>query len=81
MKCPRCGSEMNVDGHRKYAIQMCYNCGYIEGRDGDNGKEQSNVTNFEHMKSLNFNELAVFLSNGLGVDKNKIVEWMDDIND
>ena len=32
MKCPRCGHEMTLDTHRKYALNMCYECGYIEGR-------------------------------------------------
>ena len=32
MKCPRCGSEMTLDSHRKYSAYMCYECGYIEGR-------------------------------------------------
>ena len=81
MKCPRCGSEMTVDSHRKYALQMCYNCGYIEGRDGYRNISEGDVTNFEHMKGLNFNELAVFLSEGLGVDKQKVIEWMDNMSD
>ena len=32
MKCPCCGKEMNLDGHRKIDLFMCYECGYIEGR-------------------------------------------------
>ncbi len=32
MKCPNCGKEMVLDGHRKIDLMMCYNCGYIEGR-------------------------------------------------
>ena len=32
MKCPRCGGEMTCDDHRKYPIDMCYNCGYTESR-------------------------------------------------
>ena len=35
MKCPRCGHEMTLDTHRKYALNMCYECGYIEGRLND----------------------------------------------
>ena len=30
MKCPRCGSEMTLDTHRKYPVNMCYECGYNE---------------------------------------------------
>lgn len=32
MKCPCCGKEMVLDGHRKIDLFMCYECGYIEGR-------------------------------------------------
>ena len=32
MKCPRCGAEMVLDNHRKYEAWMCYECGYMEGR-------------------------------------------------
>lgn len=32
MKCPCCGKEMVLDGHRKIDMFMCYECGYIEGR-------------------------------------------------
>lgn len=79
MKCPRCGSEMSVASHRKYPVQMCYNCGYVEGRKYD--KEGANVTNFEHLKNLNFNEMAVYLSDGLGLDKAKVMDWLDDMNE
>ena len=52
MKCPKCGSEMQIDEHRRYALQMCYNCGYIEGRMADVKKKE---TNFAHLKNLNMN--------------------------
>ena len=45
MKCPRCGHEMTLDTHRKYALNMCYECGYIEGRLID--PEKKGETNFE----------------------------------
>ena len=75
MKCPRCGNEMVLDTHRKYPLNMCYECGYMEGRplDGEGGK-----TNFEPMKGLNFNEMVVFLSKGLGLDESKVSDWLDD---
>ena len=80
MKCPRCGSELSTDSHRKYNLQMCYKCGYIEGRYfGDENKR--GFTNFEHMKVLNMNELAVFLSEGIGVDKDKVLSWLCDTNE
>ncbi|HIR85946.1 MAG TPA: hypothetical protein IAC00_02275 [Candidatus Limivicinus faecipullorum] len=77
MKCPRCGSEMTIDSHRKYNVQMCYNCGYTEGRTFD-GEAPNGTTNFQHMKDLNMNELAAFLSEGVGVDKDKILSWLCD---
>lgn len=49
MKCPRCGHEMTLDTHRKYALNMCYECGYIEGRLID--PEKKGETNFERLKS------------------------------
>lgn len=73
MKCPRCGSEMTMDTHRKYSLNMCYECGYMEGRssDGPDGK-----TNFQHMKGLNINELASFLASGLSLELEKVQEWL-----
>ena len=76
MKCPRCGSEMTLDSHRKYAVNMCYECGYIEGRTND---VKPGVTNFERIKALNFNEMTAFLSTGLKIDAGKVSSWLDDI--
>ena len=73
MKCPRCGSEMTLDGHRKYSAFMCYECGYIEGRSND---VKPGMKNYERIKSLNYNELTAFISSGLGVDQNKVHEWL-----
>ena len=77
MKCPRCGREMTVDSHRKYAVQMCYECGYMEGRDLG-GAPARGETNFSRMKELNFNELVPFLAAGLGLDAKKLADWLDD---
>ena len=79
MKCPRCGSELSTDAHRKYNLQMCYNCGYMEGR-YFGGDAKKGFTNFEHMKTLNMTELAVFLSDGIGVDKAKVSAWLCDVH-
>ena len=69
MKCPRCGNEMVLDTHRKYPLNMCYECGYMEGRPvGDT----TSKTNYEHMKTLNFNEMVVFLSKGLGLEESVV---------
>ena len=75
MKCPRCGSEMSLDSHRKIPLNMCYNCGYIEGRAVEDVK---GLTNFERMKSLNLNEMAAFLASGLGLEEKKLADWLDD---
>ena len=74
MKCPRCGSEMTLDSHRKYPLEMCYNCGYMEGR---NMGSVTNTNNFTHMKSLNLNEAAAFLAEGLKLDPKAVIDWLD----
>ena len=77
MKCPRCGNEMTMDAHRRYAVPMCYACGYIEGRTVEPDRDPI-PTNFSHMKTLNLNELAAFLSAGLGLEEERVVNWLDD---
>ena len=74
MKCPRCGHEMTLDTHRKYALNMCYECGYIEGRLID--PEKKGESNFERMKKLNFNEMVAFLTKGLNLDEAKLADWL-----
>ena len=73
MKCPRCGSEMTLDTHRKYPVNMCYECGYMEGRTND---VKPGIRNYERIKSLNYNELTAFISTGLGVDPDKVHAWL-----
>ena len=75
MKCPQCGHEMMLDSHRKIPLNMCYECGYIEGRPVE--KQRGKVTNFQHTKSLNLNELVAFLSAGIGVDEKKLAAWLE----
>lgn len=74
MKCPRCQSEMTIDNHRKIPLQMCYQCGYIEGRSVH--AAQGNVTNYAHCKSLNINELASFMAEGLDIDREQLIIWL-----
>jgi len=74
MICPRCGHEMTLDSHRKIPLKMCYECGYTEGRTYDSAQGH---TNYEHMKMLDMNELAAFISNGLGIDQKVVTEWLD----
>ena len=74
MKCPRCGSDMTLDSHRKIPLNMCYNCGYIEGRAG---ADLSGKTNFERLQGVsNINEMAVVLAKGLGLDEEKVADWL-----
>ena len=74
MKCPRCGHEMTLDTHRKYPLEMCYECGYMEGR--DMGPDVKGETNFQKLKSLNFNEAAALLSKALGVEEETVSDWL-----
>ena len=79
MKCPRCGNEMEIDSHRKIPLNMCYNCGYIEGRNTDGGELMR--TNYEHLSGLNLLETAAFLAEGLKskgveIDESFIADWL-----
>ncbi len=79
MKCPQCGSEMELDSHRKIPLMMCYNCGYIEGRNiGPQTPKKKTKTNYEHLKTLNFNEMVAFLADGLDLDAQKLADWLND---
>lgn len=76
MKCPCCGSEMVLDGHRKIDLMMCYECGYIEGRRVEQSAKR-HVTNYERLGSLNLNEMVAFLSKGLHLDEKSLASWME----
>lgn len=77
MKCPRCGHEMTLDNHRKYALNMCYECGYIEGRFNEAELKENN---FQHLKKLDFNEATAFIANGLGLEDAAVADWLDNVN-
>ena len=77
MKCPRCGNEMIMDGHRKIDMFMCYECGYIEGRNMEENFLYEGETNFQRLRALNFNETVAFMVNGLGVEEKQIRAWLD----
>ena len=79
MKCPRCGAEMTIDTHRKIPLSMCYECGYIEGRNLE-GDPAPN-SNYNRLKGLTLTETASFLSKGLktidlNVDEDIIIKWL-----
>lgn len=76
MKCPRCGSEMEMDQHRRASMYMCYVCGYIE--DHNAVTKMPRETNFQHLlKTKNINEASAFLAHGLGLDPSTVKDWMD----
>ncbi len=79
MKCPRCGSEMTMDSHRKMDLMMCYQCGYIEGRRIEEAPlpEGEVLTNLHHLESLNMNEAVAFLAAGLKIDQQVIFDWLE----
>lgn len=76
MKCPCCGHEMTLDGHRKIELYMCYDCGYIEGRNVEVAPI-SKATNFERLRKMNMNETIAFMSSSLGIDPKHLSMWMD----
>ena len=78
MKCPRCGSEMYVDDHRKYDLHMCYECGYMEGRsfEAPVNTKARNLTNVERRHSMNESEAIVFIAAGMNVDETLLRNWM-----
>lgn len=78
MKCPRCGHEMILDDHRKIEMYMCYDCGYIEGRNTGDEQVRPHATNYERLHTLNLNEAAAFMAQGLGIDEFKLAEWLEE---
>lgn len=78
MKCPRCGCEMTLDGHRKYDVMMCYECGYMEGRNLGENIQQRTITNYERLRKMSFNETVAFLSSRLGLNETKVSSWLED---
>lgn len=76
MKCPRCGKEMVMDSHRKYGLQMCYECGYMEGR--NMGEDLSRKTsNFERLRSMNENEAIPFIAAAFNVNSADVSAWLN----
>lgn len=77
MKCPRCGAEMQIDTHRKYDAWMCYECGYMEGRNLGENIQERKISNFERLRAMNFNETVTFLSKGLDLKEETVFAWLD----
>ena len=78
MKCPRCGAEMQLDSHRKYDAWMCYECGYMEGRNLGDNIQAPKITNYERLRSMNFNEAVAFVAKGLGISEQKLTAWLNE---
>ena len=76
-KCPRCGHEMMMDGHRKIDLLMCYDCGYIEGRNTGEEVQEKSLSNYERLRTMNFNETVAFISEGLNIDEKELALWME----
>lgn len=67
---------MNLDGHRKMDMYMCYECGYIEGRNVE-PVAAVNCTNYEKIGKMNLNEMAAFVSAGFGLDSKSVALWLE----
>jgi len=70
---------MTLDSHRKYPLEMCYNCGYMEGR--NMGPLETKGSNFTRLRSLNLNEAASFLAQGLKLDVKDVARWLESMTD
>lgn len=76
MKCPCCGHEMEMDGHRKIDLMMCYECGYIEGRRVEPVLRHSK-TNFERLHELDLHDTVELLSQGLHLDERQLTHLLE----
>lgn len=78
MNCPKCGKEMTLDDHRKYPIYMCYSCGHVTAFD-ENGEGSVQPRNFSYIKTLDEKALAAYMAKGLGLDEEKLLAWLKDV--
>ena len=76
MKCPCCGHEMEMDGHRKIDLMMCYECGYIEGRRVE-PVLRHRKTNFERLHELDLHDTVELLSQGLHLDEQQLTHLLE----
>lgn len=77
MICPCCGNNMELDGHRKIDLFMCYDCGYIEGSRIENTVMARATTNFERLLGMNFNEASAFIARNMNVNEGVIHAWLE----
>ena len=69
---------MTLDSHRKYDVMMCYECGYMEGRNLGDNIQKSSITNYERLCKMSFNETVAFLCSRLGLNETKVSAWLED---
>ena len=63
MKCPCCGSKMEMDSHTKIDRFMCFDCGYSEGRRMGNVPHVTySFKNKTHVKVYGDNKFARFMA-------------------
>ena len=79
MKCPRCGSEMVLDSHRKIPLNMCYECGFIEGRSLEDEPPIRN--NYMALKEQNLDGTVLILSkllqrHGIQTEPQSVYDWL-----
>ena len=78
MKCPKCGADMVVDNHRRYPIEMCYQCGYMEGQNIEIDNSMR-ITVIQTINRMNEDELALFLTqcDFVGSTQKEVRKWLD----
>ena len=79
MKCPKCGADMVTDNHRRYPVEMCYYCGYIEGMNVEIDNSMR-ITAIQTFNRMNCDSMALFLSqcDFKGGTQEDIRKWLDE---
>lgn len=82
-KCPKCGGDLVFDNHRRYPVEMCYQCGYMDGQkvtgqifEIDNSEK---LTVMQGIYRMGKGSLALFLTqcDFKGALESDIREWLD----
>lgn len=76
MICPRCGGEMERDGHGSLDLYSCGECGYTEAH-RPMSFSRIGMTNYERLDGMSLEEMAAFLAGGLGLDEGLVTAWME----
>lgn len=69
---------MVVDNHRRYPIEMCYQCGYMEGQNIEIDNSMK-ITVIQTIHKMNEDSLALFLTqcDFKGATEAEIRAWLD----